>query len=158
MANDVESFKMAPGIDEEEIFKSLSHKNRRDIIKLIGNKGELTFTGIKNLFNSIDSPNLSYHLKSLQPLLIQNENKYKLSEIGRAAYDLLQKTDQSYKISKYKKKFTLAYIFTVICWLAAQFVVPLIVYSDQKYFFLIPIVISIVSGVNYAIIAMLRGK
>ena len=66
MKNEGKSTKKLDIIDEEELIKSLSHKIRRDIIKFIGDGGELTFTEIKNFIESIDSPSLSYHLKSLQ--------------------------------------------------------------------------------------------
>ncbi|MFX1235514.1 MAG: hypothetical protein ACFFBY_13330, partial [Promethearchaeota archaeon] len=98
--------------DEEDIFKSLNHKIRRDIIKIVGNR-TLSFTEIKTHLEPIDSPTLSYHLKSLQSMLNQKENKYELSEIGEAAVNLLSKTDQSIRISKYKKKFLYAYCVTV---------------------------------------------
>lgn len=67
--------------DEDELFKTLTHQIRRDIIKILG-ESELTFTQIKNQLGSIDSPTLSYHLKNLNPLITQVANKYKLSEIG----------------------------------------------------------------------------
>lgn len=150
-------------VDEEEIFKSLNHKVRRDIIKIIGNKNELTFTQIMSLIGSIDSPTLSYHLKSLQPLLKNKENVYKLSEIGISAYLLLQKTDQAYKVSKYKKRFIYTYVFTVICWTIVQSIIPLILYSlgpefnVENYFYLIMITLSVVAGINYMIIWKLKN-
>ncbi|NVM30377.1 MAG: helix-turn-helix domain-containing protein [Candidatus Helarchaeota archaeon] len=145
--------------NEEEIFKSLNHKIRRDIIKIVGEK-ELTFTEIKNGLESIDSPTLSYHLKSMQQLFIQKDNKYKLSEIGEAAFILLTKTDQSIKISKYKKNFLYAYLITVACWVCAYFFVPLIVNSDLGIWIspTIQIVITAISWVNFVIIWQLRKK
>jgi len=85
-------------IDEDEIFKSLSHQVRRNIIKILG-ENRLSFTEIINNLEPVDSPTLSYHLKSLQPLLQQKTNKYELSEIGEAAFNLLSKTDESIRIS-----------------------------------------------------------
>ena len=111
MSNEKKSSKKGINIDEEEIFKSLSHKIRRDIVRLIGDGANLTFTGIKNKINIVDSPSLSYHIKSLQVLLKYKENRYKLSDIGVSAYNLLQKIDQSHKISKYKKRFIYVYIY-----------------------------------------------
>ncbi|MFX1286916.1 MAG: winged helix-turn-helix domain-containing protein, partial [Promethearchaeota archaeon] len=63
-------------INEDAIFKSLSHEIRRNIIRHIGDKKESTFSDIKNNIMSIDSPTLSYHLKSLIPLITQEEGKY----------------------------------------------------------------------------------
>ena len=85
-------------MDEDEIFKSLSHQVRRDIIKFLG-ENPLSFTEINKNLEPIDSPTLSYHLKSLQLLLIQKMNRYELSEIGEAAFNLLSKTDESVSAS-----------------------------------------------------------
>ncbi|MFX1496882.1 MAG: winged helix-turn-helix domain-containing protein [Promethearchaeota archaeon] len=143
--------------DEEDIFKSLSHKIRRDIIKIVGNR-TLSFTEIRNHLEPIDSPTLSYHLKSLQSMLIQKGNRYQLSEIGEAAINLLSKTDQSIRISKYKKKFLYAYCVTVICWVSASTIIPLILSSNPGYLtvILVQIVIGVISSINYIIIWTLR--
>ena len=164
MINDKKSNKKSNNInyniDEEDIFKSLSHKIRRNIIRIIGNNGEQNFTGIKNSLKEIDSPTLSYHLKSMQSLLRQKENKYFLSDIGNAAYFLLKKTDQSIDVSKYKRKLFNTYIITIFCWIGAEFAIPLILFSNLG--FLIPILINIVIGiisvVNYVLISLLRRE
>lgn len=147
-------------IDEEEIFKSLSHRIRRDIIKLIGVQSS-KFSEIQNSLKEIDSPTLSYHLKSLQPLLNQEDNEYNLSEIGESAFRLLSKTDQSVRISKYKKKFLYAYYITVICWITAMSVIPFIIHAEIDVGFttlLVQIVINIISTTNYIIIWRLHKK
>ncbi|MFX0032105.1 MAG: winged helix-turn-helix domain-containing protein [Candidatus Hodarchaeota archaeon] len=145
--------------DEEEIFKSLNHKIRRDILKIVGNR-TLSFTEIKSHLDPIDSPTLSYHLKSLQSMLYQKENKYKLSEIGEAAVNLLSKTDQSIRISKYKKKFLYAYCITVICWVSASTLIPLIISLNlgNLTVILVQIVIAVISSINYVIVWTLRKK
>ncbi|MFW9781485.1 MAG: hypothetical protein ACFFFB_04285 [Candidatus Heimdallarchaeota archaeon] len=145
--------------DEEDIFKSLNHKIRRDIIKIVGNR-TLSFTEIKTHLEPIDSPTLSYHLKSLQSMLNQKENKYELSEIGEAAVNLLSKTDQSIRISKYKKKFLYAYCVTVVCWVSASTLIPLILSLNlgNLTVILVQIVISIISSINYIMIWTLRKK
>jgi len=146
-------------IDEDEIFKSLSHQVRRDIVKYLGEE-PLTFTEIKNNLELIDSPTLSYHLKSLQPMLMQKENKYELSEIGNAAFNLLSKTDESVRISRYKRKFLYAYIVTVISWIMAMTIIPFIVTADLGFFTAtyINIIITIISTINEVIIWKLRKK
>ncbi len=146
-------------IDEDEIFKSLSHQVRRDIIKHLG-ENPLSFTQIKNNLESLDSPTLSYHLKSLQLLLIQKANKYELSEIGEAAFNLLCKTDESVRISRYKRKFLYAYYVTVVCWISASTIIPLIIAADRGFFTIIfiNIVITIISTINYVIVWTLRKK
>jgi len=146
-------------IDEDEIFKSLNHKLRRNIVKFLGEE-PLLFTDIKNKVEPIDSPTLSYHLKSLQPLLIQKENKYELSEIGEAAFNLLSKTDESVRISRYKRKFLYAYYVTVICWISASTIIPFIIGADLGFWTItyVNIVITIISTINYVIVWTLRKK
>ena len=143
---------------EDDIFKSLGHRIRRDIIKTIGME-QLTFSGIKKQIDPIDSPTLSYHLKSLQPLLEQKESNYKLSEIGKAAYRLLQKTDQSHRIDKGRKKFSYAYFATVICWICASSILPVVVFSEMDFYlrvFLFHVIINAISLTNYIIVSILR--
>lgn len=146
-------------IDEDEIFKSLSHQVRRDIIKFLG-ENPLSFTEIKKNLEPIDSPTLSYHLKSLQLLLIQKSNKYELSEIGEAAFNLLSKTDESVRISRYKRRFLYAYYVNVICWLSASTIIPFIIGADLGFWTInyVNIVITIISTINYIIVWTLRKK
>jgi len=146
-------------LNEDEIFKSLNHQVRRDIVKFLGEE-PLSFTEIINNLEPIDSPTLSYHIKSLQPLLIQKENKYELSEIGEAAFNLLSKTDESVRISRYKRKFLYAYIVTVFCWISASTIIPFIIAADLGLFTIISIniVITIISTINEIIIGILRKK
>ena len=154
-----EKRKMKSNIEEDEIFKSLSHQVRRDIIKFLG-EIPLSFTEIKDNLGPVDSPTLSYHLKSLQPLLRQKTNKYELSEIGEAAFNLLSKTDESVRISRYKRKFLHAYYATVICWISAATIIPFIIAADIGFFTTIFInsLITIISSINYVIIWTLRKK
>ena len=147
-------------VDEEEIFKTLSHRIRRDIIKAVGNEGKLSFSEIQNKLESVDSPNLSYHLKSMQPLITQKDNKYELSEIGEAAFLLLSRTDQSVKITKYRRNFLYAYIITVACWLTAQTLIPWLLGShvDWSIYMYVHIIITIISCINFVIIWQLRKR
>jgi len=97
-----------PEIDpanEDEIFKALGNNNRRNIIKALGEKGKLSFTEILNYIGNIDSPKLSYHLRSLKGMIEQSEGQYSLTEIGNAAVTLMNKIDQSQAVQKRKKKF-----------------------------------------------------
>ena len=157
MATSEESAKK---VEEEDIFKTLSHHVRRDIIKSIGESNGLSFSDIKNRLESIDSPSLAYHLKSLQSLLKQKANKYFLSDIGNAAFILLSKTDQSIKISKYKKNFLYAYIITVACYTIAETIVPLILspLGNILIVYQVQFVITVISVVNFIIIWQLRKR
>lgn len=145
--------------DEDKIFNSLNHQIRRNIIKFLGEE-PLSFTDIKKKVEPIDSPTLSYHLKNLQPLLIQEENKYDLSEIGNAAFNLLSKTDESIRISRYKRKFLYAYYITVICWVSASTIIPFIISADLGFWktIYVNIFITIISTINYVILWILRKK
>jgi len=116
-----------PTSKEDEIFKLLTHQKRRNIIKVLGER-DLTFSQIKRNLE-IDSPTLSYHLKSMNEFLIQKKSKYAFSDIGKAALFLLTKTDQSIKMSKYKRNFWYAQIITAVCWIIAGFSIPITVES-----------------------------
>ena len=162
MSNNKEFSVKPSSANEEEIFKSLAHNVRRDIIKEIGMSKELLFSEIQKRIKSIDSPTLSYHLKSLDPLLKNKEKKYRLSEIGKSAYYLLHKIDQSHTISKYKRRFIYAYIATVFCWITVQILVPTIIYQIDPqfkvpmYYFSIIVIIQIIAVINYIIIWKLK--
>ncbi|MFX1296016.1 MAG: hypothetical protein ACFFD2_14345 [Promethearchaeota archaeon] len=153
--------KETPKRDEEEIFKTLSHKIRREIIKIIGAEGKLSFSEINRLLGAIDSPALSYHLKFLQPLIKQKKGKYLLNKIGLAAFNLLTKTDQSIKISKYKKNFIHAHIITIVCWIIACILVPLIVSIIKNkilMIILLDIIVNVISSINTTVIGVLRHR
>ncbi|MFX1235706.1 MAG: hypothetical protein ACFFBY_14325, partial [Promethearchaeota archaeon] len=72
----------------------------------------------------------------------------------------LSKTDQSIRISKYKKKFLYAYCVTVVCWVSASTLIPLILSLNlgNLTVILVQIVISIISSINYIMIWTLRKK
>ena len=74
---------------EESIFKTLSNQKRRDILRFIGEHKQVTFTEIKKAVEIEDSSSVSYHLKSLQNLISQQNEKYSLSELGQEAYNLI---------------------------------------------------------------------
>jgi DNA-binding transcriptional ArsR family regulator len=110
---------------EESIFKTLSHQKRRDILRVIGEKGEASFTEIKNSAGIEDSPSLSYHLNALDELIVQKEGKYRLSELGHDAYNLIRKTAKyvasTSLISSLRKSIALAIVANAIIWAAAIF-------------------------------------
>jgi predicted transcriptional regulator len=106
----------------------LTHQTRRNIIKVLGER-DLTFSQIKRNLE-IDSPTLSYHLKSMNEFLIQKKSKYTFSDIGKAALLLLTKADQSIKMSRYKRNFWFAQIITAVCWIIAGFSIPITVVTQ----------------------------
>ncbi|MHA2423520.1 MAG: DUF7347 domain-containing protein [Candidatus Thorarchaeota archaeon] len=76
---------------EEDVFKTLSHQIRRDILRFIGENKSVKFTEIKKATGIAESAALSYHLNSLDLLLLHHEGLYKLSSLGKDAYSLMTK-------------------------------------------------------------------
>jgi DNA-binding transcriptional ArsR family regulator len=110
---------------EESIFKTLSHQKRRDILRVIGESKEVTFTEIKESIGTEDSPSLSYHLNALNHLIMQKEGKYRLSELGRDAYSLVCKTTtyaaSNSTISFLRREIPAVIIANAILWATAIF-------------------------------------
>jgi hypothetical protein len=104
---------------EEDVFKAIDHQIRRNILRYIGENKETTFTEILNSLKISDSPTLSYHLKPLSLLVIQERGKYVLSPVGKAAYSLLLKTTIYNKQALYMKRKTGAIIGNIVLWLSA---------------------------------------
>ena len=144
---------------EEEIFKLLTHQTRRNIIKVLGDR-DLTFSQIKKNLE-IDSPTLSYHLKSMNEFVVQKKSKYTFSEIGRAALFLLTKTDQSIKMSKYKRNFRFVYYLTYICWVLMGIFTPIIIKNSASIdlsIFIFEIVLNVIAVINMSVIGFLKSR
>ncbi len=137
--------------EENEIFKSLSHEIRRNIIKALGEQKELSFTEIKNKFQDLDSPSLSYHLKSLRLLITQKNNLYCLTDIGKTALLLMDKIDQSQRLKTWKRNIMWSNIITIVCWTLVMFLVPFIIKSDIELNKMITIVIllNLIAQINF---------
>jgi hypothetical protein len=146
--------------DEDTIYKSLTHPLRRQIIKAFAGGKTLTFSEIKKRVDPIDSPALSYHLKSLQALISSREGKYLLSGVGDAALNLLLKVDEGDRVKKSKRHFLYAYWVTALCWITAQTLVPLAYWAPYGVasFTIIEIVLNAVPVVNYIVIWALRRR
>jgi uncharacterized RDD family membrane protein YckC/DNA-binding HxlR family transcriptional regulator len=75
-------------VDQENVSKVLSviaHKIRREILLILSDKGDTSFTDIMNTLK-IDTGKLSFHMRSLSPFIEQTENgKYRLSRAGENA-------------------------------------------------------------------------
>jgi len=61
---------------EEEVFQSLNHQIRRDILRTIGERKGATFTQIKKAVGIEESASLSYHLRELDLLLVNQNDLY----------------------------------------------------------------------------------
>ncbi len=108
---------------EESIFKSLSNQKRRDILRVVGERQEVSFTEIKNQVSIEDSPTLSYHLNALERLLEQKEGRYRLSDLGRDTFNLMNKIN-AYSMStsilnSFRRQLSAMIIANAILWAAA---------------------------------------
>lgn len=93
--------------EEEAVFKALSHPIRRKIVHVIGKNGYATFTSFSKIEPRVGL--LYYHLNIMKDLLYQDEKKrYKLSELGKKAYELLISGEdiEEYESSSLKPKTT----------------------------------------------------
>ncbi len=72
-------------VDQENVSKILSvlsHRIRREILLILCEKGDSSFTDLMNALK-VDTGKLSFHIRSLQPFIEQTETgKYKLSRAG----------------------------------------------------------------------------
>ncbi len=86
---------MAETNEYDAIFAALKHPVRRQILLLLEQKGEVSFTDIQNALGINDTGLLSYHLKELALLVEQSERgKYRLSEEGQTSMVLFRKVER----------------------------------------------------------------
>jgi DNA-binding transcriptional ArsR family regulator len=85
---------LAESDDYDEIFAALRHPVRRQILFLLEDRGEVSFTEIQSALGLNDTGLISYHLKELATLVEQSRRgKYSLSEVGRASLTLFRKVE-----------------------------------------------------------------
>lgn len=104
---------------EQEVFKALENQNRRDILRLVGEKNGTTFTNILNESEIHDSPTLSYHLRTLTPFIEQKQGRYHLTPIGKDAYNLLLKTTTYSRLTLIQKRKWEVILGNTLIWGAA---------------------------------------
>ncbi len=92
--------------EDEKIYKILSHKIRRKIIKLIGDAGACSYTEISREVN-LEPGTLYHHIDYLKEYVEQDQEKrYRLTALGKAAYQLIQDVEPVIKSSfKAENKF-----------------------------------------------------
>ena len=61
---------------EDDVFKTLGHQIRRDIIRVIGDNKGFRFSEILAATRIEESASLSYHLNSLGPLIDHKDGLY----------------------------------------------------------------------------------
>jgi DNA-binding transcriptional ArsR family regulator len=144
---------------ENEIFKSLSHQTRRDIIKILGETKEATFTEIKNKLTNIDSPTLSYHLKSLNSMLTQQGENYILTDIGQTALLLMDKIDQSDRLKAWKRNMLKSNIWTQVSWILILFLVPFLIsnYYSSTTLVWVFVLINVIAQINFQVMWRMFG-
>ena len=93
--------------DEENVSKVLSvlsHRIRREVLLILREKGESSFTDLMNTLN-IDTGKLSFHIRSLQPFIEQTETgKYKLSRAGEAAVRIIRDVESWAEVADVNRK------------------------------------------------------
>jgi DNA-binding transcriptional ArsR family regulator len=104
---------------EQQVFEALENQKRRDILRIIGENKGIAYTKILNASKVADSPTLSYHLKSLAPFIEQKEGKYRLTTIGKDAYNLLLKTHAYDKLALLQKNKFGVILGNGVIWLGA---------------------------------------
>ena len=129
--------------DYDLIFAALKNPTRRQILLLLEQKGEASFTDIQNALNLTDTGLLSYHLKELGILVEQSSRgKYSLSEIGQTSMTLFNKVEkEQQRTSKMVQKEINSYLTTFV-W-KVFFLFWLIVIN-----FSIPITVDITTSVQ----------
>jgi len=81
--------------EHDAIFTSLKHPVRGQVLLLLEQKGEASFTEIQEVVGTNDPGLMSYHLKELVPLVEQTaRGKYGLSEIGQTSIVLFRKVER----------------------------------------------------------------
>ena len=91
---------MTETTEYDKIFTALKHPMRRQILLLLEDEGEMSFTGIQNAVGLEDTGLLSYHLKELESLVRQSaRGKYSLSEVGEASIALFRKVEREKQLS-----------------------------------------------------------
>ena len=104
---------------EQQVFEALENQKRRDILRIVGENKGIAYTKILNASKVADSPTLSYHLKSLAPFIEQKEGKYRLTAMGKDAYNLLLKTHAYDKLALLQKNKSGVILGNTVLWLAA---------------------------------------
>ncbi len=76
-----------------EFFKILSHEIRAEIISLLHENIEMSYTEILHTLN-LEEGNLNFHLRKMKGFIELTEKKnYRLSEYGKITYSMLQGVD-----------------------------------------------------------------
>lgn len=75
---------------ELPLYRILKDQTRQKILRLIGEKGNASYTDILTQLN-VSTGKLNYHLKLLAPFLLKSNEGYSLNETGENALSILMK-------------------------------------------------------------------
>ncbi len=93
--------------DQENVSKVLSvlsHRIRREILLILRDRGESSFTDLMNALD-VDTGKLSFHIRSLTPFIEQTETgKYKLSRAGEAAVRVIRDVESWAEVADVNRK------------------------------------------------------
>jgi uncharacterized RDD family membrane protein YckC/DNA-binding transcriptional ArsR family regulator len=96
-------------VDQDNVSKILSvlsHSLRREILTILSEKGECSFTDLMNALN-VDTGKLSFHIRSLSAFLEQTSTgKYKLSNVGENAIRLIKDVEAWAAVAEVARKNT----------------------------------------------------
>jgi uncharacterized RDD family membrane protein YckC len=96
-------------VDQENVSKILSvlsHKIRREILLILNEKGESSFTYLMNTLH-IDTGKLSFHIRSLIPFIEQTQSgKYRLSRAGEDAVRVIRDVESWTEVADIATKTT----------------------------------------------------
>ncbi len=96
-------------VDQENVSKILSvlsHRLRREILLLLSEKGECSFTDLLNALN-VDTGKLSFHIRNLSVFMEQTSTgKYKLSKIGENAVRVIRDVESWTEVADLNRKTT----------------------------------------------------
>ncbi len=96
-------------VDQDNVSKILSvlsHPLRREILIILSNKGESSFTDLLNALN-VDTGKLSFHLRNLSAFIEQTPTgKYKLSRTGESAVRVISDVESWAEVADVNRKAT----------------------------------------------------
>src|SRR3972149_9060729 len=96
-------------VDQDNVSKILSvlsHPLRREILLMLSEKGECTFTDLLNVLK-VDTGKLSFHLRTLSAFIEQTPNgKYKLSRAGESAVRVISDVESWAEVADVDRKAT----------------------------------------------------
>jgi len=94
-------------VDQENISRILSvlsHRIRREILLILNEKGDRSFTELMNTLD-IDTGKLSFHIRNLTPFIEQTTSgKYKLSRAGEDAVRVIKDVESWAEVADVNRK------------------------------------------------------